>query len=358
VYRYDEVTDTVYEFDGCYWHGCEKCYSSYKVNKVNKVSNKTMIDLRKSTEARQNEIRECVTNLIVIKECEWDKKVNKYVCECLKVHSELCVENKKEMLEYKKWERTFDKKRIIGKLLPRKAFFGGRTEGFNLYHECSADEEVLYLDYTSLYPAVNKYGWYPIGHPKLYKVITPEEAITKKGLIYCDILPPRGLYYPVLPLKVGGKLNFVLCRTCGETNCEDSCKHNDNERMLRGTWTHLEILKAIEKGYRINKVHSMEVFEQGETGLFEDYVNRFLKIKQESSGWPKDCKSDEQKEEYIKTYYEREGVLLEKAKIEHNAGMREVSKLFLNSLWGKFGQRDNLIKNKFIREPSEYYLMK
>jgi len=327
---YIESTDTVYEFDGCYWHGCEKCYTSYKVNKV---SNKSMIELRKATEARQNEIRECVKSLIVIKECEWDKKVNKYVCECLEVHSDLCVENKKEILEYKKWERTFDKKRIIGKLSPRKAFFGGRTEGFNLYHECSDDEKILYFDYTSLYPTVNKYGWYPIGHSKVYKEITVDEAITKKGLIYCDILAPRGLYYPVLPLKVCGKLNFVLCRTCGEASCEDTCEHDDKERMLRGTWTHLEILKAIEKGYKIDKVHSMEVFEQGEIGLFKDYVNRFLKIKQEASGWPKDCETDDQKNEYLKTYYEREGILLDKSKIVKNDGLRNVAKTILNSLW-------------------------
>jgi len=359
VYKVDgyiESTDTVYEFDGCYWHGCEKCYPNHKINRVNK---KTMLELRKATEIRQREIKECVKELVVIKECEWDQKINKYTCECsTEKCSDLCEENKKKIQEYKKWERTFDKSKIVGKLMPRKAFFGGRTEGHRLYHKCKQNEKILYLDYTSLYPTINKYGWYPIGHPKLHKDITPEDAITKKGLIYCDILPPRGLYYPVLPAKVNGKLNFILCITCGETSCNDKCNHNDNERMLRGTWTHLEILKAIEKGYRINKVHSMEVFEQGETGLFKDYVNRFLKIKQESSGWPKDCKSDEQKEEYIKTYYEREGVLLEKSKIEHNAGMREVSKLFLNSLWGKFGQRDNMTKTKFIREPSEYYSMK
>lgn len=34
------------------------------------------------------------------------------------------------------------------------------------------------------------------------------------GLATVDILPPEGLFHPVLPVRAGGKLTFPLCRTC------------------------------------------------------------------------------------------------------------------------------------------------
>ena len=40
---------------------------------------------------------------------------------------------------------------------------------------------------------------------------------------------------------------------------------------------------------------------------------------------------------------------------EFNAGLRSISKLCLNSLWGNFGQRSNMSQTKYITEVSEFY---
>ena len=60
-------------------------------------------------------------------------------------------------------------------LNPRDAFFGGRTNTATLYHKAdeSIGEQIKYVDFTSLYPWVNKYGEYPVGHPEI--VTTPED---------------------------------------------------------------------------------------------------------------------------------------------------------------------------------------
>ncbi|CAL1264770.1 unnamed protein product, partial [Larinioides sclopetarius] len=50
----------------------------------------------------------------------------------------------------------------------------------------------------------------------------------------CKILPPRGLYLPVLPFRCNGKLMFPLCRTCAETLNQSSCHHSDEERNIIG----------------------------------------------------------------------------------------------------------------------------
>lgn len=80
----------------------------------------------------------------------------------------------------------------------------------------------------------------------------------------------------------------------------------------------------------------------------------FLKLKQEASGFPSNVYTEEEKDNYVKEYYEKEGILLDKSKIEHNAGLRNVMKLMLNSFWGRFALRSNNTKIKFITSLSEW----
>ena len=69
------------------------------------------------------------------------------------------------------------------------------------------------------------------------------------------------------------------------------------------------------------------------TGLFTKYINAFLKIKQEASGWPSWCDTQEKKHQYIADYKGHEGVELDPAKIEKNPALRSLAKLCLNSFW-------------------------
>ena len=66
----------------------------------------------------------------------------------------------------------------------------------------------------------------------------------------------------------------------------------------------------MEKGYTLVKIHEVWHFppEQRRTGLFADYVNTWLKLKQGSAAWPSWCQTVEQKREYILRYKEREGI--------------------------------------------------
>ncbi|CAF1005871.1 unnamed protein product [Brachionus calyciflorus] len=52
--------------------------------------------------------------------------------------------------------------------------------------------------------------------------------------------------------------------------------------------------------------------------LFEVYVDMFLKGKQEADGYPENVKTEEKKKDYIKDYYDREGVQLDADKIQKN----------------------------------------
>uniref|UniRef100_A0A1I8JBA5 DNA-directed DNA polymerase n=1 Tax=Macrostomum lignano TaxID=282301 RepID=A0A1I8JBA5_9PLAT len=112
------------------------------------------------------------------------------------------------------------------------ALFGGRTEAFVPHAEATETVELRYRDVVSLYPTVNKFDKYPVGHP----------------------------------------------------------------------------------------------------------------LKAESSGSP--GMAEDAKAAYMASFFEREGVRLEK--VEENPGLRFVAKIFLNSLWGKFCQRDDLTSTEIV----------
>ena len=100
----------------------------------------------------------------------------------------------------------------------------------------------------------------------------------------------------------------------------------------------VEVQKAVSLGYKIVKIYEVYHWEKtykynpqtGEGGLFAGYVNQFLKIKQSASGWPDWCKTEADCDNYISSYQEREGILLERELIGRNPGLRSVGKLCLN----------------------------
>ncbi len=251
---------------------------------------------------------------------------------------------------------------MVSPLKPRDAFYGGRTEAFTLYKEATAQERLKYYDVTSLYPYINKTGKIPLGHPQ---IITEDfhDLDNYEGLVKCKIVPPKELYIPVLPCRSNGKLLFSLCNTCAKTKQQSPCNHTDEERSLVGTWVTDEVKKAVAKGYVVKCIYEVWHFDEVsqydpdtmEGGVFKDYVNTFLKLKQESSGWPSWCTTKEQKQEYIILYHEKEGILMDYNKIEKNKGMRALAKLMLNSFWGKFGQRLNMSQVEYVEDPAIFF---
>ena len=77
-------------------------------------------------------------------------------------------------------------------------------------------------------------------------------------------------------------------------------------------------------------------FSRSSDKLFCDYMDSYLKIKQEASGYPWDCVTEEQKQRYVDAYLEVIGIQLDREKFEHNPGLRALAKLILNSFWGEY----------------------
>ena len=81
---------------------------------------------------------------------------------------------------------TFD---IKTDLDPRDSFFGRRVGGYKLFRETKNDEKIEYVDFTSLYPYVNKTKVYPTGHPTIIRE-NFQPISNYFGLIKCKVLAP------------------------------------------------------------------------------------------------------------------------------------------------------------------------
>ena len=249
-------------------------------------------------------------------------------------------------------------------LNPRQVFFGGRTNAVKLYHRADIEqgEEMRYYDYTSLYPWVNKNGRYPLGHPEILYEPGTTDLANYFGLAKCTVLPPDGLYHPVLPYRTHDKLTFPLCRSCVEEHIDrplhdkmHQCHHSDPERTLTGTWCTPELEKAVSLGYVILPVHEIWHFTDSRVGLFAEYIITWLKIKQEASGWLASCITPEQRRTYVDAYEAHKGIRLDVPHIEHNRGRRTLAKTMNNSMWGKFGQQENKTQMVEFVEPQPFH---
>ena len=107
------------------------------------------------------------------------------------------------------------------------------------------------------------------------------------------------------------------------------CTHlREEDRSFTGTWVTIKLFAALDRGYKLLDMYEVWHFsettqynrESGEEGIFAGYINTFLRIKQESSGYPDWCKTEQDKIKFKQDYFEAEGIRLEN--VEKNKGMR------------------------------------
>ena len=150
---------------------------------------------------------------------------------------------------------------------------------------------------------------------------------------------------------------FPLCKTCAENLQQSPCEHSDVDRVLSGIWcsTVNKVNKALDLGYRMVRMVEVWHFSKTSSKLFIGYIDTFLKIKQEASGWPCWCATEQQMKQYLREYERKEGIKMDHTKINKHPGLRSLATLMLNSFWGKFGQRDNMPQVEFVKDTERYF---
>uniref|UniRef100_A0A183C9K6 DNA-directed DNA polymerase n=1 Tax=Globodera pallida TaxID=36090 RepID=A0A183C9K6_GLOPA len=194
--------------------------------------------------------------------------------------------------------------------------------------------EIAMFDIISLYPSVNYDAPYPVGIPKIVirdedVLWTVPEDLPYDGLLKVKVVPPKNLLYPLLPAHIDDMLLFPLCGICATRAKKDfvmakdekKCEHVEEERALLGTFTSIELRKALELGYKVTHFYRAYHFEEFDSQLF------------------KGGKYD---------------IRLERENMKKNPGLRLIAKLGLNSLWGKFSMRNNLSEHDILKSGEEW----
>ncbi|KAL3069044.1 hypothetical protein niasHS_016926 [Heterodera schachtii] len=302
-------------------NGREKCIKNYKIDgwipEQNKCieNGKTCRELNETTQDRLTKLREPDPCGTCIEECE--------------INSLLSDPRNLAMRHF-----FDDLGNERGPIDPRSAYCGGRTGPLKLFSEPADDEKI------SVYDIVNYDTEYPIGipkiiHPSVEQIMVDWNSsndLIYRGLYRVRVIPPRRLRIPVLPMKLDERLLFSCCHRCASkfrhlgTRMPHNCEHTDQQRAYCGTYTHIELARALECGYRV-----------------------------EASGFPDRIQNEQQKQTFAEEYMRQYNVQLDLSRVNKNAGLRFIAKLMLNSLWGKFSMRNELGENRVITKPQEFY---
>jgi len=70
------------------------------------------------------------------------------------------------------------------------------------------------------------------------------------GVVFCKVLAPYKLDFPILPFNRNKRLVFELCRFCMEAMGKGECHHDEEQRSFVGTFCNPELHEAIKKGLK------------------------------------------------------------------------------------------------------------
>ena len=169
-------------------------------------------------------------------------------------------------------------------LFIRDSYFGGATDYYVAY-----GENIKYYDVNSLYPFVMKKDM-PFEIIKFYEVGSMSNiSITSSifGFFEAEIRTPSNIKHPILPLRFENETIYPIGK-------------------FKGTYFSEELKNAAALGYEIKLLSG---YEFSKISLFTDYVNHFYEIKRNSTG-----------------------------------ALKYISKLQLNTLYGIFGRKQEIIE--------------
>jgi len=295
---YCQQTNTIYQFHGCFYHGCPYCYESsaptpHRVSKyVNKQGKEVTTpikfgQLHASTLVMTHNLRRLGYNVTEMWECQWDQ-----IVKAKKINI------KRPDLEHMK------------PLQPRDAYFGGRVNAAKLYYLCQGPEKIHYMDVTSMFPFVmsSPAYFYPVKEPTILvkgrDTLMPIDKVF--GVMKVLIEAPDNLYFPVLPERSeSGKCMYSL-------------------KTMTGTWSSVEIQKAVRVGYKVLDIYEQHHFNEKRNDLFRAYNETFFDIKRQ-------------------------------AKVDGNKGLEAIAKLCINSPYGKWGYNPSKAKgSRIVTETDEF----
>ncbi len=188
-------------------------------------------------------------------------------------------------------------------------------EKVEMYKRLVKSKDFMFnADASSLYPA-SMAGFehmkveYPIGKSRWSDEPKKEFDANKIGFYEISYIPPKDIRIPILPrskLNKGVKIGV-------EWSLHDGV----------GIFTSVDILNAIESGYKVTFINKCLVYDQ-KGDVFSNYIHTFYKLKGEAEKEGNDC-------------------------------LRSIAKLLLNSLYGKMLMSPIISSSKIINNAIELH---
>ena len=172
-------------------------------------------------------------------------------------------------------------------------------------------EKIHYMDVTSMFPFVmsDPRYYYPVKEPTVLikgrDTLMPIDKVF--GVMKVLIEAPDNLYFPVLPERsvTQKKVMYHL-------------------KTMTGTWSSVEIQKAVRVGYKVLDIYKQHHFPEKRNDLFRAYNETFFNIKRQ-------------------------------AKADGNKGLEAIAKLCINSPYGKWGYNPSKAKgSRIVTETNEF----
>ena len=122
---------------------------------------------------------------------------------------------------------------FVEPLNPRDAFSGGHTNAVKFYHHVPPGQKMHYINYTSLYPWVNKACVYPKGHPRLISHPGHTDIDIYFGVIKCRVLPHVNCTIPYCLNAMLANSPFLSVLPACKEKCKTSLAEISPVRTLR-----------------------------------------------------------------------------------------------------------------------------
>ena len=289
------------------------------------------------------------------------------------------------------WERGWGVLRANEYWFARAALRGGRTEVRKIHHRVSDEDwargvRIRYQDIVSMYPYVQVARDYPVGlptievydaacypctihknpdrgnyiapncgcflagkefdhdrdksleivkklgrQPSLQEIMDPEFF----GIVCASVSPPRDLFHPVL-----------VTWDAEEEKCVGTL-----EPIKFGVFTTVEFQKALQKGYRLDRLHRLDRYNRA-PGLWNDFIKQLYVFKMANS---EAAPATPEAKLQLAATYEADFAMGDAVTESYpgwakRAAKRQVFKIMLNSGWGKHCQRPNMPQTMMFDE--------
>lgn len=205
------------------------------------------------------------------------------------------LHNYKQSIDKQTWEEFFPVLDHTTDKLIRDSYRGGYTYVNPKYQGLDLDNMIT-LDVNSLYPSVMRFCQLPVGAPEFFKGEYRQDSNMPLFVqnLTCNFEIKDG-YLPTIQLK--GNPRFTATEYLTRSGAEP----------VTLTLTNIDLQLFFEHYDVYNISYNYGFKFRAEKGVFNRYIDGWMAVKEDATK-------------------------------EHNAGLRQIAKLMLNSLYGKFGK--------------------